>query len=371
MIGFDQNSVSVLTTSSGMAAYSLIEKYLIRDILEQNDIIYSPRYDYGELQNIKFCGKLFSIVQHENDNHDEIINYILNCCPKVVFLSSIYNIPGTPVLDILFILEKIYNSEYQKDIHIIIDDSLVTGAINPFIFQTDFINIYYFSSAIKYLQAGMDSGFAGILAVNKSKFDCFRKLRGMTGLGLYDNSAWLYPLQTFEIYQARMRRLTRNALLVAEKLQENEEFYKHWDVQYPLLQNHPDYHSAKKLPFIGSLVTLVPRSAPLFANFENVQPLFKLIDRILRSAHEEGISIIRSESFGFSDVRINAYGWYNRKPPYIRLSCGDRCYEEIHHIVTKLSEIIIPGTHDAATWKGMINVDAIKQSLLFVNVMII
>lgn len=335
LLNFDPRHVAMLCTSSGMAAYQLVENYLLQEVLQEQDIVYSPRQNYGEIHNVMLRHKKSCFVQHMADDETTIVDFILTHRPKVVFLSSLYNDLNLYMLDIEDILKRLTASNYTHDLHIAIDDTLWAGTFDPFRYQSKNLHIYYYFSAIKNFQAGLDSGFAGGLAVNAQLHNSFRRLRGFMGAGLYDSEAWLYPLQSPEMYTWRMKRMTRNATMTAEILHAKTNLV----ITHPLLSSHPHRDFAAKQAYLNPIVTCHLAGANTPEQRQHMfQALQQKIDRAIDLAKDHGLSLIHSESFGYKDFRINAYNWSEHCLPYIRLSCGDRTYAETERMAGILAE---------------------------------
>lgn len=342
VLGFDPESISVVTTSSGMASYTLLENYFINDVLKPGDQIYIPRLLYGETELIMFRNTdFFNIVRHNHNDEQAIIEDITRLNPRIVFLESMQNNVGTRLLDVMSILKFLSEMEREEPLHIVIDDALLTGAINPFVYSSDKLKIYYVVSAIKYLQLGMDTGFAGLVAVVQEDYDRLRRLRGFTGLNLYDHMAWLYPSLTRDQFVRRMKRLTRNAYLVSQMINDSALLGREIYASYPLFDQK---EKATKLSFIGALLTLKGKNTIRECNIQNLKPFYKFVDAVLLDLKEKGISAVNSESFGFSTPRVYV-GWCKNEPPYIRIACGDRSYEETKLFAEALVEVLDSNLH--------------------------
>lgn len=321
VLGFDNSGARVLLTASGMSAYTLVESYLIQDILTAGDTVYIPRQIYGETEQILFRNRsLFRVVREDLRDADVIVKGILGLQPKVVILETMQNGLGTEIVDINKIISSLDKTVDYRQVHILLDDSLLTGAYNPFVVTNPNLKIYYIASAIKYLQLGMDISYAGIVAVKETEYEHLRRLRGFTGQHLPETSIITYPHLTREQYIARMKRMTRNAQIVAERINAEDSLKSYIQALYP--------EDTGELSFLGSLVTFKLSNSAPGATAMNLKPLYRIIEALIEFFKEQGVSLAHSESFGFSLPRINICGWCKDTPPYLRISCGDRSYAE-------------------------------------------
>lgn len=132
-----------------------------------------------------------------------------------------------------------------------------------------------------------------------------------------------------------MKRFTRNALLVGKRLLNDAELADQIHVTFPLLEHHPDYAIAKKLDSVGGLITFTFKNDRL----NHRDSLNSFIDVALSVAKERGVSLTKGVSFGFSIPRISAASaMAEDSPPFLRLSVGDRSYNETQLLAEVLAE---------------------------------
>jgi threonine dehydratase len=336
VLGLNQEKTMLLATSSGMAAYNLIESYLIRYVLKPNDIILIPHYIYFETD--EQISKIFSLNIVRADTHDteEIIKLIAKNKPRIVFLDQLTNTVELRITDVETIIRKVAENKTTEDIYFIIDGSMISGEINPStISDNPHIKILYYDSCSKYLQLGLDIGMGGLIVAPTELSPTFERLRRNIGAIMYDSVANIFPIYSHETHKKRMRRFTRNAVIIGEKFNNDVELSKYINIHFPLLKNHPDYKTATNFDSLGGLITFSFKDQ----NLNQRESLNSLIEIVLIVAKEHGVSLTKGVSFGFSIPRISAASaMAENTPPFLRLSTGDRSFGETNLLGDALVE---------------------------------
>ena len=328
VLGVDQNKTSVLLTSSGMAAYTLIESYLIRHVLNLGDKVYIPQYLYFETNEQISQINGIEVLHEDVYKVDEVIDTIKREKPKIVFLDPIINTVDLRMTDVYQVVDRVSKFELQYDMFIAIDGSLMSGELDLkrlFNNQNERLHIIYYDSCSKYLQLGMDIAMGGLVAFPVELSPLFDRLRRNTGTILYDVAANIFPEYDRKTQKRRMRRFARNALLISKIVGSDKEIAKVFKVIYPMLKNHIDHEVSKNYDSVGGIITFSFKDESLNSR----ESLNSLIELILHFAKKNKISITRGLSFGFSLPRISAASsMAENTPPFLRLSVGDRSYVE-------------------------------------------
>ncbi|KAF8247184.1 tryptophan synthase beta subunit-like PLP-dependent enzyme [Wilcoxina mikolae CBS 423.85] len=127
--GLGKQQIELLLTSSGMAAYQLIENYLIRH-LAPNETIVLPPYIYFEaleqLQSLKHIP-----IQHSQTfSAQDIVATAERHNARAVFVDPIANIVGLPTTDKRLFAQLVCSRSQWADRIVIIDGTLASGALN-------------------------------------------------------------------------------------------------------------------------------------------------------------------------------------------------------------------------------------------------
>ncbi len=328
--------------SSGMAAFTLLFQYLVQRVLTPGFTIYVPRLIYGETDLLmQENSPLYKLVTDEMDDAQTIAGRIAELQPEVVLLEGMRNGQGNPLIDMVALIEALNNTSLTKDVYLLADETLLTGAylLAPLVTNPR-LKVYQYYSAMKYLQLGLDAGLAGAVVVPKEQELPFRRMASYLGLVLYDTVALTYPAFTRQQFLYRQHRLTRNAYVMATVLQ-NAFGNSGLKALHPLQANHPYHQRALNLSYVGTLVSLdVTAITGQQVSEKNLMPLITLLEKTLSAAKRKSLSIAASESFGLGTPRITV-NWCKRTRPYLRISAGDRSIEETTAIAECIAEELL------------------------------
>ena len=316
----DKFTVSVV--SSGMAAYSLIESFLLRYILSPESSILIAPYIYFEAKEQLEALKNIKLIQSKSFCANDIFSYIENDPSiEVVFVDPLANIVEQPMTDIDCLIKKILLLERDKPIKIIIDGTMVSGGLLPNVLHTsEKIDVIYYESCSKYLQLGLELCLAGVVILPSKYQAYFERLRRNSGSILYRQQASSYPVFSRNIFLNRMARISETALHIATLISSDSLIAKNLEIFYPQLNSHPDYNLARKLPYVGGCITL--RFRQVGKNNNNF--LDAVINIALHNAKKSLVPLTKGVSFGFNMPRISAASSIAESEyPFLRLYTGD------------------------------------------------
>src|SRR3989338_1687261 len=185
----------LLMTSSGMAAYNLIENYLLRYVLKPGDTIYLPHYIYFETYEQISRLPMVKIEKSNTYDASQISEFILKNKPRVVFLDPITNTAELRMINIEMVIEQLEIHGLEEEIHIIIDGSMMAGELLSFVrLKNEKVKILYYESCSKYLQLGLDISMGGLVVIPAGISKIVSRLRTNTGTIMYDNSVSSFPI---------------------------------------------------------------------------------------------------------------------------------------------------------------------------------
>lgn len=344
LLGFDPSECGIVPTSSGMAAYSLIENYLTSELLSPGAVVFVPRFTYPETNILQFRNKkMFTEVMEEHRSSEVILRRIGELKPDVIMLETMQNGLGTEVLDVPRILREIPMLGLGKPVHIVLDETLTLGCINPFRERSPGVEVYYTFSGSKYLQLGLDLGTAGAIIVPKSLEETLRQLSYMGDYSLYDGNAAVFPSFSRDRLEKRQARLRRNGAIIAERLALSTQLKDLVSVFSPPAGLPTHGETGISLPLVGGLITLDFLFAGSARDALNMRPYYNYIASAIETAHTAGIRLAYCESFGFPWTSLNVLGWCyeSRMPPFIRISPGEECAEEATRIADILHDHLV------------------------------
>ena len=329
----------VLMTSSGMAAYHVIDAYLRKDVLKANDAVLIVGDLYSEVTESALKGFQGNTNRSKSTDIDAIVKEIEDQNARVVYLDYMENRVGMRFCDVEKVIEKFSEKHPDREITFVIDGTMTSGGDQPFkAARSDNVEVLYHSSCCKYLQFGQDVTSAGFLAFSQNMRSTFDDIRRAQGAILYDQNAWAFPDVSAPAYHMRMKRMTRNALVTAEVISGYHELKGFVEPVFPGLLSHPNHDSAQHHTCLGNLMTF-----KFNTDYDpDKDALNRFITDYLKQAKRDKIDIVNGESFGFGIPRIYV-GWTpsNNFKPFLRLSAGDRDIETVQKTAHSLAKQLI------------------------------
>lgn len=323
----DLSKYSLLLTSSGMSAYTMIEAFLLRNVLNTGDTILIPHYIYFEIDEQISKLKSFNIKKCEIYETEKIISLIDDLKPKVIFLDPLTNTEELRVIDYETIIK--YLDKVDEDVYVIFDGSMLGGQARPeqLLAEGSKVKILYHESCSKYLQLGMDIAMAG-LTIFPIEFNAeFTRLRRNTGGILYDHFVYTFPDYDTKILKNRMTRFSSNAKYFTNLVNKNAKINDYVRANYPNDDLHIDYNLKNNNKLFGGIVTFTFKHL----EFNNRDTLNDFIEVLLEKCRDLRIQITKGLSFGFSVPRISAAAsMAEGSPPFLRLFVGDITVEEVY-----------------------------------------
>jgi threonine dehydratase/cystathionine beta-lyase/cystathionine gamma-synthase len=315
----DRQAISVV--SSGMAAYSLVESFLLRSRLSPGDTVLLAPYIYFEASEQLTALPYVRFERAREYGLDALLADITRLRPRCVFADPVANTAQQRMVDVLGLLRNL-RERVDWPLTVVIDGTMVSGALPAEeLLGGGSVEVLYYESCSKYLQLGLDAGMAGLVAYPVALRPHFERLRRNAGSILYRHHADLFPRYDRAFFGRRMRRISDNALRVAEHLQASAEVRRLGRVHHPGLPTHPDVEIARGLRYAGGCVTFEFHE-PGRNHRDELEPV---LEHMLAIARESGLHLTKGVSFGFSAPRISAAAsMAESEPPFLRLYAGDR-----------------------------------------------
>jgi threonine dehydratase len=319
-LGLPGDEYAVTATSSGMAAYTLVESFLLRSRLKPGDTVLTAPYIYFEaweqLQSLPFV----DCVRANGYETDDILAAVREHQPRCVFIDPVANTAQQRMADIPNILSRLRETVAARTT-VVIDGTMVSGAFDAETLRSDDrVEVIYYESCSKYLQLGHDAAMAGMVAYPVAENPMFERLRRNTGTILYARNARLFPSLDREMLLRRMSRICSNALAVATALAADPGVSALGETFYPGSPDHADFAKARGLRHAGGCVTFL-----YFEEGRNHRDqLDAVVEHALAKAKEKGLHMTKGVSFGFSAPRISAAAsMAETEPPFLRIYVGD------------------------------------------------
>jgi cystathionine beta-lyase/cystathionine gamma-synthase len=317
MLGIDPTGARLLLTSSGMAAYALIETFLLREVLGCGDrIVLNPGIYFEtrhQLQSLAY----FDIRVARGGGREDMLDAIREHRPRVVFVDPLTNSAELRLIDLPRLLDGA-EELCEHETWFVVDGTLLSGSFDPFASARRRVRVLYYESGCKYLQLGADLGPTGIVAVERalaSRFEHWRR-----GIGAVATDTLVLPRVSRSAYLGFLRQQTACAMAIAEAVREGvREAAPVIACSFPSEAAHPDFADAQRYEHLGGVVAFRFREARLNCR----KPLELFIDRLMAAARGLGVPLTAGVSFGFRVPRVGA-AWvsYDGHQAFLRLSAG-------------------------------------------------
>jgi cystathionine gamma-synthase len=317
MLGIDPRRARLLLTSSGMAAYALIETFLLREVLQSGDRILLNPGIYFETRHQVQSLSYFDVKVARGGAREDTLDAIREQRPRVVFVDPLTNSAELRLIDLPRLLDAA-EALCERETWFVVDGTLLSGSFDPFSKVRRRVRILYYESGCKYLQVGADLGPAGIVAVESglaARFEHWRR-----GIGAVATDTLVLPRVSRCAYLCFLRQQTACARAVAESVLENQRADGPVIAcSFPSEATHPDFAEAQRYAHLGGVVAFRFLDARLNCR----QPLELFIDCLMAAARRRGVPLTAGVSFGFRVPRIGA-AWisYDDNEAFLRLSAG-------------------------------------------------
>lgn len=320
------NTHTVSATSSGHAAYTLVEAVLLRERLGPGDIVLTAPTLHRDAVDQLTALPFVRTLPIEGHIVDDVLSAVARYRPRCLFLAPLGATARQRMVDVGRVVRRL--AALATPITVVVDGTAMSGALPGALFaEARDVEVIYYENASAYLQLGLDTALAGIVAHPATLRDAFARQRAATSTVLYRHAADLFPRYTPELHHARTQRISRNTAHVATMLAEDAAVSELGVVCHPSLPGHPDTHLARTQRHAGGCVT--------FWFHDPVRNQHGALDdvcaHILANARVLGVQLTTGAGFGFSVPRLSVLT--NRddtdpvsdiEPGYLRLSVGDR-----------------------------------------------
>jgi cystathionine gamma-synthase len=316
MLGFDALQARLLLTSSGMAAYALIENFLLRDVLRPDDqILVHPGVYFETQHQLRSLG--FLHVAEAAAGFSGMRAAIEQRQPRAVFVDPLTNSAELRVLDIEKLLDEA-DAICRQETWFVIDGTLLSGGLNVFARARRRVRVLYYESGCKYLQFGMDLGPAGVVVVEAALAERFERLR--RGIGAVAAESLVLPRASRESYLQYLNLQTRCAMAIERAVTAYcRARGSVFAAVFPSQPSHADHAQAMGYAHLGGIVTF--RFAD--ARLNRRASLERFIDTLMAMARSRKIPLTAGVSFGFRVPRIGAaWSSYDADDAFLRLSAG-------------------------------------------------
>ncbi len=348
LLGLPPDRFAIGVTSSGMAAYTWIEAFLLRDRLRAGDTMLLAPYIYYEAAQQLHALPEIRAERATGYTVEEFIADVVRLRPKVIFVDPLANNVRQRMFDLPELFRRLREVVTER-CTVVVDGTMTGASLQPALLASDDrLEVIYYESCTKYLQLGMDFALAGLVAYPIELAERMDMLRRNTGLVLARHNAELFPRYEVSVHRRRMRRIWANAERVATLLHADPRVSSAGMVHHPVLPHHPDRRLAADLPYGSGIVTFLYHDH-VRNEWDNLDTV---VDHILVRARTRGIQVTKGVSFGYSVPRVWAqsvstteeeYRYVpipDDEPRFLRLYVGDRMHQ-VEGLVEAIAEAIV------------------------------
>lgn len=330
---------SVLVTSSGMAAYNVIESYLIRDTLKPGDTILVSPYIYFEASEQLKALQGFQILFSDSYDAQDMLAQIETLQPAVVFLDPLSNTPEQRVIDMRAFFERL-DKVVRRKTTVVVDGTMIPGCFRKEWGHCRNVDVIYYESCSKYLQLGFDTTMAGYVLVPAAMRDRFYNIRRNTGSILARDCAHTFPRYDAETLSRRMDRITENALTVMNYFASSRAVQDIVSVHYPGHSSHIDYPISRQYTTLGGCVSFK------FHADNGYGKLNRYIGELIQECARRNIKLIKGVSFGHTVPRISASSaMAGFDKPYVRLFVGALKSNSMLELCKTMEHVLVTGQY--------------------------
>ncbi|KAH9904500.1 pyridoxal phosphate-dependent transferase [Xylariomycetidae sp. FL2044] len=347
-LGNEKLPLKLLLTSSGVAAFTVLQQFVMSKVVTAGDTIVISPYLYFEcFDHLRLLNHV-KVVNAESFSAEDIIAAAEKHNAKAIYLDPMANTLGLETTDIRRFSQIVSQREGWSDRFLIIDGTLVSGgmAVYDWFDGPQYPKVLYYESAHKYIQMGMDIVMCGLLVYPEAYHETLGLIRQVTGTTLYSRQANVLPHIDFQIHQSRMHRLTTNAEKLYHLL-EKQSSSGHAVFNFPVHWRRLGWSHG------GNVVTI--RLLGGGAHMNKRPSLDGFTSLVLRAAEEESVGMTKGGGLGFSVTRIwPSTPFIHDEDPYMRISVGvdpDEVEPVARAIIKGLERHCRASTSAMAEWK--------------------
>ncbi|MBQ0933553.1 pyridoxal-phosphate dependent enzyme [Ideonella sp. 4Y16] len=318
-----REDVACTVTSSGMAAYGLIESYLLRRHWRHGAQVAKAPYVYFEASEQLESLPCVRVDRLGSYDADEVAAAVVAGGHDSLFIDPVANNVELRVCDVAKLARTLARS-IDRPFFLVVDGTMASAQLPTHLFTDEILSnanleILYYESASKYLQLGFEYTLAGVVVHRASLRPYMERLRRNIGAILYSPDAALFPNYDSRAYEDQLSRIGANCARLAHGLASMPLIDRLLRVHSPALPGHVDRSAACTLNFTGGCLCLQFREEGLNAPDQ----LNAFIALVLEEARVAAVPLVKGVSFGFATSRISAAAAIaDSERPFLRVYTG-------------------------------------------------
>lgn len=328
-----------LATSCGMAAFTTIVGFLQMEGRLDGPVVLgaSAYHECRDLVRAMVPGD--RIVEAPEHPAEALPSAILRHRPAAVFLDSVGNAPGTLVADVpgvVLALEAAARPSY-----LVLDNTGLTCTFQPFRLarRGGDVRLVVFESLTKYAQFGLDRVTGGVIVAEERDAEDLDRYREHLGTNIADGTVHAIPRPNRPALERRLFRFERNAVVLAERIDEAAERSGRRVVagaDHPALDEHPSFELARSLRFRSGWF-----SVAFSPSLDRPEVHHRFVDVAIEEARRRHVPLVAGASFGLDTTRVYPTAWTARSGrPFVRVSPGIEHAAAIEAVATVFASAV-------------------------------
>ncbi|MFB3738701.1 MAG: PLP-dependent transferase [Candidatus Velamenicoccus archaeovorus] len=310
-----------LMTGCGMSAFATILAYLTMERLVRGPVLLGASV-YHECRDLIARSELGPLVHEVPEMRTDLIQRAIDeLRPDAVFLDSLCNAKGIHLPDLPRIVEHLGRNGDRCTL--VVDNTGLSCSLQPFSLlspETRTVRLIVFESLTKYAQLGLDRTAAGMIVAGAEDGAAMDGYREHLGTNVADAVVWTVPEPNRGLLMRRLRRIGRNASLLACRL--HREAAAHpgvlLGVSHPSLPDHPSHDLAGALPFPGGFLSL-----DFVRSMDRTEVHRRFVRLALDEAGRRHVPLAAGASFGFDTTRVYVTATTaTAARPFVRIAAG-------------------------------------------------
>jgi cystathionine beta-lyase/cystathionine gamma-synthase len=320
-----------LLTTCGMAALTTVLSFLTMEGKLHGPVLVGAGV-YHETRLLierALPGRLRVVDESDTDG---LLRTIAELGPSAVFVDALSNTRWMPVVELSPLIDCLRGT----DTYLIIDNTGLSVFNQPFAQADASVRLIMFESLLKYAQLGLDRANAGVIVARPDVAERLSEYREHLGTNVADVAVHALPSPDRGVLERRLRRVERNALILAGRLCESAD--RAVEIVYPGLASHPCARATSRPAFSGGCLSIV---------FDGHDPELRrehaLVQGAVAEAAARGAALLGGSSFGFDTSRI--YLTAARAEcgePFVRVAAGTEHIADIELLADALADALYP-----------------------------
>ncbi len=281
-----------LLTTCGMAALTTILSFLTMEGKLHGPVLVGAGvyHETRLLLERALPGRLR--VADERDTR-RVLRRIAELSPSAVFMDALSNTRWMPVVELSPLIDCLRGT----DTYLIVDNTGLSVFNQPFAQTDPSVRLIMFESLLKYAQLGLDRANAGVIVARPELAERLSEYREHLGTNVADVAVHALPSPDRGVLERRLRRLERNALVLAGRLSQVEA--RGVEIVYPGRASPSSALAVSPPAFRGGCLSIV---------FDGHDPELRrehaLVQGAVAEATARGAALLGGSSFGFDTSRI-------------------------------------------------------------------